>query len=97
MVATTIIIFSLLFHVLLGTTKLIIAMQFVFQKNLFNCWKDGEIHFYGRWPQMMKQPRAAIAAVRVHLLLPYSFLLLLMHHESDFTSTDDGIKFITKS
>ena len=46
---------------------------------------------------MMKQPRAAIAAVRVHLLLPYSFLLLLMHHESDFTSTDDGIKFITKS
>ena len=25
------------------------------------------------------------------------FLLLLMYNESDFTSTDTGIKFITKS
>ena len=85
MVATIIIFFPLLFHVLLGTTKLIFAMQVVFPKNLFNCWKDGEIHFYGRWPQMTKQPRAAIAAVSVQLLLPYSFLLLLIHLESDFT------------
>ena len=46
---------------------------------------------------LTKQPRAAIAAVRIQLLLPYSFLLLLMYHESDFTSTDAGIKFITKS
>ena len=97
MVATIIIFFLHIFRVLLGTTKLIIAMQFVFQKYLFNCRKDKDIHFYGRWPQMIKQPCAAIAALSVQLLLPYSLSLLLMHHESDFTSTDAGIKFITKS
>ena len=46
---------------------------------------------------MIKQPCAAIAALSVQLLLPYSLLLLLMHLESDFTNTDAGIKFITKS
>ena len=49
MVATIIIFFLHIFRVLLGTTKLIIAMQFFFfLKNLFNCRKDEEIHFY-RW------------------------------------------------
>ena len=44
----------------------------------------------------MKQPCAAIAAVRIHPLLPYSFLLLLMYHESAFITTDHdaGIKFL---
>ena len=38
-----------------------------------------------------------IAAVRIQLPLPNLFLLLLMYNESDFTSTDAGSKFITKS
>ena len=29
--------------------------------------------------------------------VPYPFLLLLMYNKSDFTSTNAGIKFITKS
>ena len=75
------------FEQMVGTIIIFSPSYFVFFQA-----KDGEIHFYGRWPQMMKQPRAAIAAVSVQLLLKYSFLLLLMYHESDFTSTDAGIK-----